>query len=536
MNTDFEDKNSQILTDVIQTSKDVHGITPEIQSDTGDNPISVLGKEVLVDKPQETVSDSKILCEDQAVKGTTTFVAPDSLLKLSPSKSQPQCQNVQVGHAEDEKKRDEKKKDDEKLAIYKALAIKLKKELVKCREELQKLSDEKDKESCVLNDKINLLEHDLESERHANITSKTTLEATVKNLRLQIQRSESELQSVQNEFENYKIQASKIMSQSGQGYSSSNKTFAEERYKQLKELNDDQVRRITNLEAQLGVTLVRSRELEKEVRLLQEQLKQSHEKAEFVKGLEYKYEKLARENENLKLALGQFRSKLKEPTTRDDILRIDSEDKFPGHDQVESNVISDSEIKKESYKDTKLSHVNIGQDQTDQLGSLPLDERLDENAIRSSPTTSVKEDSQTNSSSSFDGSTSGYVHIKPTTFEIISRSSVLEDAQNQMDNLTKAYLDSENTNSLLSEQVKALKDEIRRLQRRAERLELAENLEYLKNVVFKFISLDSNQAQQKQRLVPVLSTVLKLSPSETAKLNSLAVEDKSSITSSFFKL
>lgn len=45
--------------------------------------------------------------------------------------------------------------------------------------------------------------------------------------------------------------------------------------------------------------------------------------------------------------------------------------------------------------------------------------------------------------------------------------------------------ESESNNLLLTEQNRVLKNEIRRLQRSVERLEIAENLEYLKNILVK---------------------------------------------------
>lgn len=98
-----------------------------------------------------------------------------------------------------------------------------------------------------------------------------------------------------------------------------------------------------------------------------------------------------------------------------------------------------------------------------------------------------------------------------------------------------------------------LKEEIRRQQRSEEREKHAENLEYLKNVVFKvsnfrnvtqkidffsviltrlkkldiiichylqFITLGSGD--ERSRLVPVLNTILKLSPEETKQLSVVA--------------
>ncbi|CAH1176160.1 unnamed protein product [Phaedon cochleariae] len=72
---------------------------------------------------------------------------------------------------------------------------------------------------------------------------------------------------------------------------------------------------------------------------------------------------------------------------------------------------------------------------------------------------------------------------------------------------------------------KLLKEEIRRQQRSEEREKHAENLEYLKNVVFKFVTL--NSGDERTRLVPVLNTILKLSPDETKKLNLVAKGDGS---------
>lgn len=441
----------------------------------------------------------------------------------------------------------EKKKDDDKLSIYKALAIKLKKELVKSREELQRLKEDTSEEKSLLESKVNQLEHELETIRQLDADKITTLEIKNKAYKEKLENSELDLKNLQNDFENYKIQASRIMQQNVPVQSSVCKTFEEERYKQLKELNEDQKRRMTQLEAQLANSLLRNQELEREANQFREQLQLVQEKVNSLKLLDNQCETLARENENLKLALKQFRSRLKHSHVETKLSQ-NCDESLPNssYSKVEALPADsdhpDSNEKSLGERNIKLQETSIeSKIRSDKPEAGDLSQHRDDRtgvntATQLSPSTSLKEDSQTNSSSSFDGSTSGYVHIKPTPFEIISRSSVLEDAQNQIDNLTKAYLDSENTNSLLSEQVKALKEEIRRMQRGTERLDLAENLEYLKNVVFKFLSLESGQLEQKQRLVPVLSTVLKLSPDETAKLNSLAAAEKPRTATSFFKL
>lgn len=65
-----------------------------------------------------------------------------------------------------------------------------------------------------------------------------------------------------------------------------------------------------------------------------------------------------------------------------------------------------------------------------------------------------------------------------------------------------------------------LKSEIRRLERNQEREKSVANLEYLKNVLLQFIFLKSGS--ERQRLLPVIDTMLQLSPEEKGKLVAIA--------------
>uniref|UniRef100_A0A0K0D557 GRIP domain-containing protein n=1 Tax=Angiostrongylus cantonensis TaxID=6313 RepID=A0A0K0D557_ANGCA len=69
-----------------------------------------------------------------------------------------------------------------------------------------------------------------------------------------------------------------------------------------------------------------------------------------------------------------------------------------------------------------------------------------------------------------------------------------------------------------------LKEEIRRLERNGERLNHFENSEYLKNVILKFLSPERVSGERVQ-LVPILATMLRLSPDETELLNRVASQD-----------
>ncbi|KAK5598425.1 GRIP and coiled-coil domain-containing protein 2 [Crenichthys baileyi] len=68
--------------------------------------------------------------------------------------------------------------------------------------------------------------------------------------------------------------------------------------------------------------------------------------------------------------------------------------------------------------------------------------------------------------------------------------------------------------------VKLLKSEVRRLERNQEREKSVANLEYLKNVLLQFIFLRSGS--ERQALLPVIHTMLQLSPEEKSKLAAIA--------------
>uniref|UniRef100_A0A7E4UVL2 GRIP domain-containing protein n=1 Tax=Panagrellus redivivus TaxID=6233 RepID=A0A7E4UVL2_PANRE len=83
----------------------------------------------------------------------------------------------------------------------------------------------------------------------------------------------------------------------------------------------------------------------------------------------------------------------------------------------------------------------------------------------------------------------------------------------QLDHTRDLLNDMEDTNAKLIEQIKILKEEIRRMERNTERQEHAKNSEYLKNVVMKFLAPPKVNDERKQ-LLPVLTTMLRLSPEE----------------------
>jgi len=80
--------------------------------------------------------------------------------------------------------------------------------------------------------------------------------------------------------------------------------------------------------------------------------------------------------------------------------------------------------------------------------------------------------------------------------------------------------ESEATNSRLEDQSSILKTEIRRLEKNQERESNIHNLEYLKNIILKFMTIAPGS--ERTGLIPVLDTMLRLEPSEKEKLIELA--------------
>ncbi|XP_015111846.1 GRIP and coiled-coil domain-containing protein 2 [Diachasma alloeum] len=96
----------------------------------------------------------------------------------------------------------------------------------------------------------------------------------------------------------------------------------------------------------------------------------------------------------------------------------------------------------------------------------------------------------------------------------------LEISERRVKHLTVLLADAERDVAKLNQLNQMLKEDIRRQQRSVEREHHANNFEYLKNVVMKFVTL--RNGDERSRLIPVLNTILKLSPEETHQLNQVA--------------
>ncbi|XP_069844741.1 GRIP and coiled-coil domain-containing protein 2 [Dipodomys merriami] len=108
-------------------------------------------------------------------------------------------------------------------------------------------------------------------------------------------------------------------------------------------------------------------------------------------------------------------------------------------------------------------------------------------------------------------------HAEFTKEELAQKLSTTTKSADHLNGLLR---ETEATNAILMEQIKLLKSEIRRLERNQEREKSVANLEYLKNVLLQFIFL--KPGSERERLLPVIDTMLQLSPEEKGKLATVA--------------
>uniref|UniRef100_A0A182MVY5 GRIP domain-containing protein n=1 Tax=Anopheles culicifacies TaxID=139723 RepID=A0A182MVY5_9DIPT len=106
------------------------------------------------------------------------------------------------------------------------------------------------------------------------------------------------------------------------------------------------------------------------------------------------------------------------------------------------------------------------------------------------------------------------------TVELQHTKEQLTKQESRVRHLTAVLAEAEQDLAKLTQLNELLKEEVRRQQRSIEREAHVHNSEYLKNVIFKFVTL--NNGDERSRLVPVLNTILKLSPEETQKLQNVA--------------
>ncbi|KRG00826.1 GRIP and coiled-coil domain-containing protein 2 isoform X1 [Drosophila mojavensis] len=154
---------------------------------------------------------------------------------------------------------------------------------------------------------------------------------------------------------------------------------------------------------------------------------------------------------------------------------------------------------------------------------MPLDELLNTslNAINSDQVTTISNFGRSVSMQDDDLELGG---VGETQAALAATKERLSIQESRVRHLTTLLAENEQDLAKLTQMNDMLKEELRRQERSEEREQHMHNSEYLKNVFLKFITLSNSD--ERQRLVPVLNTILRLSRSEVEMLNCVAKGQK----------
>ncbi|XP_064549207.1 GRIP and coiled-coil domain-containing protein 2 [Drosophila montana] len=155
---------------------------------------------------------------------------------------------------------------------------------------------------------------------------------------------------------------------------------------------------------------------------------------------------------------------------------------------------------------------------------MPLDELLNTslNAINSDTVTMISHFGR--SVSLQDDDLELDAGCRETQAALLATKERLSIQESRVRHLTALLAENEQDLAKLTQMNDMLKEELRRQERSEEREQHMHNSEYLKNVFLKFITLTNSD--ERQRLVPVLNTILRLSRNEVDMLNCVAKGQK----------
>ncbi|CAF4632355.1 unnamed protein product [Rotaria magnacalcarata] len=218
----------------------------------------------------------------------------------------------------------------------------------------------------------------------------------------------------------------------------------------------------------------------------------------------------------LKNELETTRQELEQLKIRIDLLRQTNIDNEKLTSNTESSQIG---INNHSNRDDTLACSTCERQQGEEFDSASVEHQLSHIPMKtldnaSIDTSSTVENNTTTLSSTNDKSLD--ISFEKIEFERQRLEEELHTTKIHLLDTAELLNESELNNARLDQQVTLLKDEIRRIERNMDRAESISSLEYLKNIIVKFLVLKSTD--ERLQLIPVLVTMLKLSPDEQAQL------------------
>ncbi|XP_075552453.1 uncharacterized protein LOC142585522 isoform X2 [Dermacentor variabilis] len=441
----------------------------------------------------------------------------------------------------------QKKADDERVLAYKETVANLKEELSKSRkyeEELREaevrlesevkaaqLREEELKLSCAAaSRKCLVLDSTLRSAKERNRHIVRTLDSEVESLKEQLSSAKAELETTKVEFENYKVRVHSVLKQQKENTAGTYR----------KELSDVQEK----FQATIKQMNEQMNELKAQLVISQAEAKASQDE----------YDRVAQQHQSVVLELDkrdhQWKCRLEE-VMKQNSAEMESELERQLQQQYEdlSNKCQKKLAAQEAeYKRALESHLETVEDLKQEIAEmqqkLPRQSSPFEDAPAIIDITTLERQQGEGSESispvppiaakSLPWNLVPAGDIKPfaqllgegeTTSigDVESLHAKVSESQKEVNHLAELLNESESSNLRLTEQVRVLKEEIRRLERNQEREKHSQNLEYLKNIIMKFVTLRGGS--EKERLVPVLTTMLKLSPEEKKDLEAVVTSE-----------
>ncbi|XP_065576225.1 GRIP and coiled-coil domain-containing protein 2-like [Artemia franciscana] len=357
------------------------------------------------------------------------------------------------------------------------------------------------------------------------------LEERIRSLEGEKKTLESQIDHLEHEFSDYKAKAHSIIKQSSTvGVVPRHDSVSEAEQERLHKAIEVLKERIEDLNTKLA-----SSSLEY-LNITEEKEKQSARDEKLLRAAELRILKLSEEISTLK---EEFKVSTARLQGENQALVILHQERFSTmhaeHRLVQDSLrrqIQDLEVEISSLKASKISEVEV-ESRPEAIVPVPsLVERGQgegsESSVisqsRFSPMDRTKERKQSEffsldkllSSDLPDGDAKFEGNETSLVTEIEKLQTSLNFSEKKIQHLSSLLTESEKNEVRLNSLVEALKEEIRRVRRSQERQEHAENLEYLKNIIVKFVTLP--RGEEKCRLIPVLQTILRLSPEEVQSI------------------
>lgn len=444
----------------------------------------------------------------------------------------------QIGFLENQKKAD-----DERQLAYKETIANLKEELSKSKKyqedllqakvrlesevKAAQLREEELKSQCETTSKqIVALEDNLQQVQERHRQTVRALDAKCASLKRQLSVAKAELENKNVEFENYKVRAYSVLKQQRENTAHTDSRELSDVQEKLQATIEQMNQQIEDLKTQLEMSQADSKANRDECDRLAQQHQsivskleqQEHdskrrlEEAVRQKSVEMEVElekRLQQQHEDLSNKYQKKLATLEEEHKRTLEAHLESVDglkreiaemqqKLPHQSSQleETTVIDISTLERQQGEGSEsISPVPPIAAKTSPWNLVPAgDIKPFEQLLGESDTTAAGGDVQ-------------FLHAK------------VSDSEKKVEHLVELLNESESSNLRLGEQVRVLKEEIRRLERNQERQKHNKNMEYLKNIFMKFVTLRGGS--EKERLVPVLTTMLKLSPEEKKELQAV---------------